>query len=90
MAITWNDVVTIGLAVISVLGFALGRKDKTEKNTETTSYKQGQLDQQLKNIMEKLDKIEKKLDNYDTEIDNKIEKAINNHITHYHNKGVVK
>ena len=31
-----------------------------------------------------LNKIENKLDTYDTEIDDRIEKAINNHIKEYH------
>lgn len=80
----WNDLLTIGLAVITILSFVFGRGDKSRQDTADRNYRQGQLDQQLKTIYEKLDKIEKKLDTYDSEIDNKIEKALNSHIKQYH------
>lgn len=80
----WNDLLTIGLAVITILSFVFGRGDKSKQDTADRNYRQGQLDQQLKTIYEKLDKIEKKLDTYDSEIDNKIEKALNSHIKQYH------
>lgn len=82
----WNDLLTIGLAVITVLSFALGRNDKSNKDTETTSYKQGVWDEKFNTIFAKLDKIEKKLDNYDSEIDNRIDKALAIHIREYHKK----
>lgn len=83
----WNDLLTIVLAVITILNFAFGRGDKSNKDTADNSYKQGMLDQQLKDILAKLDKIERKLDTYDTEIDNKIEKCIKQHIEQYHKRG---
>lgn len=84
MEITLSVAISILAAVISVLGFAFGRKDKSNKDTEETAYKQGQLDTQLKNILEKLEKIERKLDTYDTEIETQIEKALEVHLREYH------
>lgn len=72
-------------AVISVTSFVLGRKDKSNKDAGQESYRQGMLDQQLKTIFDKLEKIEKKLDKQETEFDQKIEKAISQHIQVYHN-----
>lgn len=80
----WNDLLTIGLAVITILSFAFGRGDKHKQDTADRNYRQGILDQQLKAITEKLDKIERKLDNYDNEIDNKVDKALKIHIQEYH------
>lgn len=69
---------------IAILSFFFGRKDKSNKDTEKNSYNQGRLDQTLKNIMEKLDKIEQKLNLYDSEIEIRIEKALKNHVEIYH------
>lgn len=80
--------VTLAIAiiscVISVSSFALNRKDKSNKDTKDESYHLGQIDTKLKNIEIMLNKIENKLDTYDSEIDDRIEKAINNHIREYH------
>lgn len=86
MALAWNDLLTIGLAVLTILNFAFGRGDKSTKDTADRNYRQGILDQQLKDIFTKLEKIEKKLDNYDIEIDTKIEKTIKQHIEQYHKR----
>ena len=84
----WNSILTLALAVITILNFALGRGDKGKKDTADRNYRQGILDQQLKTITDKLDKIERKLDTYDTEIDNRIDKALTIHIKEYHKGGV--
>lgn len=60
-----------------------GNKD-IKQDASKDSYKQGQLDEKLKQIFEKLDKIEAKLDSYDNEIDIRIDKAIQQHIEIYH------
>lgn len=60
-----------------------GNKD-IKQDTSKDSYKQGLLDAQLKQIFEKLDKIETKLDSYDNEINVRIDKAIQQHIDIYH------
>ena len=86
MDLTIALIISIIGCTISVISFALTRKDKSNKDTETESYKFGKLDMQLENIMEKLTKIEDKLDYYDKDVDERISKAIDNHIAIYHKK----
>lgn len=74
-------------SVISVSSFVLNRKDKSNKDSGDNSYRQGQIDTQLKNILNKLEKIEDKLNVYDEEIDKKIDIALEHHIREYHRKG---
>ena len=74
-------------SVISVSSFVLNRKDKSNKDSGDTSYRQGQIDTQLKNILNKLEKIEDKLNVYDEDIDKKIDIALEHHIREYHRKG---
>lgn len=88
MEITIAIILSIITTVISICSFVLNRKDKSNKNTGDTSYRQGQIDMQLKNILGKLEKIEDKLDGYDNEIEAKIKSALEHHIREYHNKGV--
>jgi hypothetical protein len=82
------SVVTTSISIISIiiaiLSFSFGRKDKSNADVKDESYKWGTIDTRLSNIEKCLEKIETKLDNYDTEIDDKIEKAIKNHINTYH------
>lgn len=82
--------VTLAIAiigcVISVSSFALNRKDKSSKESGDSNYRQGQLDMQIKQILAKLEKIDKKLDAYDREIEERIKIAIENHIAIHHNK----
>ena len=81
--------ITIALAlsilgsVISVSSFVLTRRDKAvkdakETNMELINYRLNELD---KNVQKILDKI----DNYENEIDNRIEKAMEQHLKMYHN-----
>ena len=85
------ETVTIALtlsilgSVISVSNFVLTRKDKAvkdakETNMELINYRLNELDKNVQKILNKLD-------NYENEIDTRIEKAINNHIKMYHKKG---
>ena len=74
-------------SVISVSSFVLNRKDKSNKDSGDTSYRKGQINTQLKNILNKLEKIEDKLNVYDEEIDKKIDIALEHHIREYHRKG---
>lgn len=82
--------VTLAIAiigcVISVFSFALNRKDKSNKDTQNDSYKWGMIDTQIKQILNKLDKIDSKLDNYDKEIDERINIALEHHIKEYHER----
>ena len=80
-------VISILSVVITVLNFVFNRKDKSNNEVKDESYRWGQLDAKLKNIENFMAKIEKKLDNYDVEIDERIEKAMELHLEMYHNKG---
>lgn len=82
--------ITIALAlsilgsVISVSSFVLTRRDKAvqsakETNMELINYRLNELDKNVQKILDKLD-------NYDNEIDNRIEKALKQHIAMYHEK----
>ena len=71
-------------AVIAVSSFVLARKDKAvkdakETNMELINYRLNELD---KNVQKILDKLE----TYESETDDKIEKAIEQHIKIYHAK----
>lgn len=83
---TITTIISIVSILIAGFSFYFSRKEKSNKDTEKSSYNQGRLDQTLKNIMEKLDKIEQKLNLYDSEIEIRIDKALKNHIAIYHSK----
>jgi archaellum component FlaC len=87
MELTIALVISILSIVFTILNFAFGRKDKSNSNTKDEGYRWGQIDAKLQNIEEFMAKIEKKLDSYDSEIDDRIEKAIRTHIKEYHDKG---
>lgn len=70
--------------VVTVLNLVLGRKDKSVKEGSATSYNQGRLDEKIQTILDKLNKIEKHLEVYDKEIDEKIEVALKHHIKEWH------
>ena len=74
-------------SVISVLNFFLTRKDKAVKDkgeVDEECSNQKLIDYRLVQVEHKLDKILDILDNYDAEIDKRVEKAINQHIQIYH------
>ena len=82
--------ITIALAlsilgsVISVSSFVLTRRDKAvkdakETNLELINYRLNELDKNVQKILYKLD-------NYESEINAQIEKAMKNHIEVYHSK----
>lgn len=84
MELTIALIISILSIVFTILNFAFGRKDKSNSNTKDEGYRWGQIDAKLQNIEEFMAKIEKKLDSYDSEIDDRIEKAIRIHIKEYH------
>ena len=84
MELTIPLIISILGAIMSVVSLVLNRKDKSNKDTEKESYRQGQLDMQIKQILAKLEKIDKKLDTYDREIEERIDVALKNHIAIYH------
>lgn len=83
MELTIAVVISILGAVISVSNFVLSRKDKAvkdakETNMELINYRLNELDKNVQKILDKLD-------NYENEIDNRIDKAMEQHIKIYHN-----
>ena len=77
-------ILSIMSMIFVIVNFVLSRKDKSNKDTSASSYNQGVLDTQLKNIFDKLNKIEAKLDTYEEKIDEKIDKKMAEHIKVYH------
>ena len=73
-------------SILSVVSFFSNVKKHDNKKASDTSYKQGQTDQMQKNIMDKLEKIESKLDCYEKDMDERINIALEHHIREYHNK----
>lgn len=69
-------------AVISVSNFVLARKDKAVRDTKENH--QELIEYQLKEIKEDVKAISNKLDRYDKEFDDRIDKAIDLHIQLYH------
>lgn len=90
------ETITIAL-VISVLGIVLNvfnfyysrKKDTITdiKEQDKENSNQQLIDYRLTQVEKKLDKILDILDNYDKEIDERVSKAMNEHIKIYHKKG---
>ena len=85
---------TLGLSilasVISVSSFVIARKDKAVRDKgeqDEDSSNQKLIDYRLTQVEKKLDKILEKLDSYDKEIDERIDKALEQHNQLYHKKG---
>ena len=77
-------IISIISVIIAVSSFVLGRKDKAvkdakETNMELINYRLNELDKNVQKILDKLD-------TYETEVDEKIEKAMEHHIREYHVK----
>lgn len=90
MELTLAMIISIISVVITIVNFALVRKDKaidrTKEETEGTAD-QKLIDYRLTQVEKKLDKILDILDNYEKEIDEKVNVAIDRHIEFYHKKG---
>ena len=84
MELTIALAISIISVVITVINFALNRKDKAVQDTKENNLAliNFRLDQLDKNVQ----KILTKLDTYDKEVDEKIDKAIQNHIEIYHKR----
>ena len=87
------ETLTIALAlsilstVITVSNFVLSRKDKAVKDTKETAEEtsdQKLIDYRLTQVEKKLDKILDILDNYDKEIDERVNNTLEQHIKLYH------
>lgn len=77
-------VISILSITFTIVSFALNRKDKSTKDSGEEAYKQGVIETKLDNLTKQVDKILAILDNYDKEIDEKVNKAIEEHIKIYH------
>lgn len=90
MELTIALALSILSSVISVSSFVLSRKDKALKDKgeqDEESSNQKLLDYRLSQVEKKLDKILDILDSYDREIDERVDKALSNHIKIYHHEG---
>ena len=68
--------------ILSVTNFVLARKDKAVKDTKESH--QDLIEYQLKELKEDVKAILNKLDRYDKDIDDRIDKAIETHVKMYH------
>ena len=87
MELTIALAISILSAVMTVANFVVNRKDKAVKDAkeqDKESSNQQLIDYRLTQVEKKLDKILDMLDNYDKEIDTRVEKAIAQHIKLYH------
>ena len=84
MELTIALVISIISVVITVINFALSRRDKAVKDAKELNI--GLIEYRLNELDKNVQKILDKLDNYDNEIDLRIEKAIEIHVKEYHSK----
>lgn len=73
-------------SIISVTTFFDNKKNKSNKDIAKEQYEKGKLDSTLSTIMDKLDKIEAKLDNFENETKKIVKEEIEKHIAIYHSK----
>lgn len=86
-------VTTVISLIFCVLTFFFNRNADTKKDgkeekeeTKDNSYKWGKWEEKLDNLTKQVDKVLDKLESYDKEFDEKIEKAIAKHEQIYHSK----
>lgn len=77
--------ISILSAVMTVVNFVVNRKDKAVKDTKENH--QELIEYQLKELKEDVKKILDILDNYDKDIDDRVQKGIALHEKLYHSKG---
>lgn len=90
MEITVALAISILSAVMTVTNFVVGRKDKAVKDAKETAKEVNMdlINYRFDELDKNVQKISDKLDYYEKEIDDKIEKAINQHIKMYHSKEI--
>lgn len=90
-ALTITMAIAILGVVLNVFNFYYTRKKETITNVkelDKESTNQQLIDYRLTQVEKKLDKILDILDNYDEEIDKRVDRAMSQHIKLYHAKGV--
>ena len=85
MELTVALALSILSGVMGVVNFVTNRKDKAVKDTKESH--QDLIEYQLKELKEDVKAILNKLDRYDKDIDDRVDKAIELHIKMYHSKG---
>ncbi len=90
-----STVLSILASVIAVSSFVLGRRDKAVKDIKEEDKEKGSdiadkklIEYRLEQVEKKLDKILDLLDSYDKEIDERVNKAMEQHIKMYHKDGL--
>lgn len=87
MELTIALLISIIGCVLSITTFTLNRKDKSNKDVKEEQKqfsKHDLIEYRLGKIEQNIEKILNKLDSYDKEIDERVEKAIKQHISIYH------
>ena len=91
MELTIALALSILSSVIAVSSFVLNRKDKAVKDVQDQDKEKvvdvadkKLIEYRLEQVEKKLDKILDILDSYDKEIDDRVNKALNEHIKIYH------
>ena len=83
-----TTLITLAIAIIGsvlgVAGFVTTRKDKAVKDSKENGASQRLLEYRLDELTKKVDQILAKLDKYDEEIEEKVDKALAIHIKEYH------
>ena len=88
MELTVALAISILSAVITVTNFVVNRKDKAVKDAKETAKEVNMdlINYRFDELDKNVQKISDKLDYYEKEIDDKIEKAIDQHVKIYHSK----
>ena len=87
MELTITLALSILASCISVASFVLNRKDKSNKDVGQDQYEKGKTGQLLTTILEKIDKIEKKLDKSEIETRNIVREEVEKHEMFFHHIG---
>lgn len=91
MELTLAIAISIVSVVITIINFALSRKDKAIQNTkenhqELIEYQVKELKDDLKNIASDVKDVKKMLDNYKETFRSMIKNALDEHVKIYHTK----
>lgn len=87
MELTIGLIISIISVIIAVSSFVMNRKDKSNeeiKEEQKQFSKHDLIEYRLEKIEQNIEKILNKLDFYDKEIEEKVEKAIAVHVANYH------
>lgn len=87
MELTIGLIISIISVIIAVSSFVINRKDKSNEETKEEQKqfsKHDLIEYRLEKIEQNIEKILNKLDFYDKEIEEKVEKAIAVHVANYH------